>query len=94
MAMKLKAYMVYPGNDPDDEGCILAYAETRNQARTVGYKDGPWIGTTYMEMTALRVAWFDVWAKGDKPYYHDSNDDLPKPFFVDVARMPKYEGVR
>ena len=81
--MALKAYMVYPGKDPYDEGCILCYAHSRNQARTIGYTKGPWVAIDYLETNARRVVWFDRWARGNEPYYHDTNDGLPEPFFTD-----------
>jgi hypothetical protein len=80
--MGLKAFMVYPGDNPYDEGCILCYANTRNQARTIGCTKGPWTGGIYMETNARRVAGFDRWAEGDEPFFHDTNDGLPEPFFT------------
>ena len=82
MPIKLKAYNVYPGNDSFDFGCILVFAKSRNQARTVGWKQGPWF-SEYLEMSAIRVKRFDKYATGEEPYFFESNDELPEPFFYE-----------
>lgn len=82
--MALKAFVVYPAPDPYDEGCILVYANTRNQARMIGYTKGPWVNHDgYLSFRAQRAAWFDKWAEGNKPYFCETNDELPEPFFDD-----------
>ena len=78
----LKAYNVFPGKDPFDEGCILVFAETRNKARLVGL-NGPWLHTDYLTMSARRVKRFDKYAEGERPYYYETNDELPEPFFYE-----------
>ena len=78
----LKAYNVYPGNNPFDYGCILVFAETRNKARTIGWHQGPWF-SEYMEMSARRVKRFDKYTIGVEPYIIESNDELPEPFFYE-----------
>lgn len=78
----LKAYNVYPGNDPFDEGCILVFADRRNKARLMGHHQGPWC-VPYIEMSAKRVKNFDKHAIGNEPYFVESNEDLPEPFFYE-----------
>ncbi len=77
----LKAYNTYWGKEPWDDGCILVFAYTRNEAKNIGYKKGPWIGSIYLEMNAVRAKGFDKYAKGFVPYIVESNDELPEPFF-------------
>lgn len=80
--MTNKAYMVYPGNDSFDEGCVLVFAENRNKARSFAVLYGPWIGNTYLEMSARRVKRFDKHAQIDFPLLHETNEHLPEPFFT------------
>ena len=80
--MTNKAYVVYPGNDPYDDGCVLVFAENRNKARSFTMTYGPWVGNTYLEMNARRVKQFDQYAT-DKPKIYDTNDGLPEPFFTE-----------
>ena len=80
--MKLKAYNVYPGDGPYDEGCLLIFAETRNKAKLYGYKKGPWLGIVYIEMSAVRVKAFDKYAEGKEAYSVENNENLSEPFYV------------
>ena len=78
-----KAYMVYPGVSPFDDGCVLTFAESRNKARSFTMTYGPWIGNTYLEMNAKRARRFDKYAPS-KPKIYDTNDGLPEPFFTET----------
>ena len=75
----MKAYCVCYGNELG--GGILVFAHNRNEARTIGFKKGPWMADDYIYMKARRVPGFDKYAKMDTPYFVDSNDQLPVPFF-------------
>ena len=59
----MKAYMVYPGNNLD-EGCILAFAETRNEARQLGMRSGLWPGYGYFSFGAIRKPGYDKHYRG------------------------------
>ncbi len=78
-----RAYMVYPGNDPFDDGCVLVFAENRNKARSFAVLSGPWIGIHYLEMNGRRMKRFDQYAPSE-PKIYDTNDGLPEPFFTDI----------
>ncbi len=78
----LKAYNTYPGEDPFEDGCILVFANNRNEARLIGYRSGPWMEVTYLEMSATRVKKFDKYVSQTQPYFEDTNDNLPEPFFT------------
>jgi len=60
----MKAYNIFPGDSPYDEGCLLVFAENRNQAKLIGMKACFWPGVTYVEMSARRVKNFDKHIKG------------------------------
>ena len=77
----LKAYNTYPGESPHYEGCILVFAKDRNEAKSIGCNEGPWLEAVYIEMNARRVKHFDKYAKGETAYHVETNDDLPEPFF-------------
>ena len=79
--MALKAYIVYPGDNPHDEGCILVFTENRHKARLRGALQGPWC-VPYMEMNARRAKDFDKQAKGNVTYHVETNDELDEPFFT------------
>ena len=70
---------------PSDDGCVLVFAETRNQARSVACKEGPWCGWyEYPDFKALRVPAFDQYAEGEESYFIEFNRELPEgaePFF-------------
>lgn len=82
----LKAYMVHPGESPEDEGCCLVYAENRNQARQHANGTGPWF-SDYINMRAVRRPYYDQWVKegATAPYIIEENDELPSgaPAFFD-----------
>lgn len=81
----MKAYMVYPGNNLD-EGCILAFAETRNEARQLGMKCGLWPGYDYVSFKAIRKPKYDKYYKGMAII--ERNSELPPgapEFFVEEA---------
>ena len=78
----LKAYVVFVGDSPLDEGCVLVFAYNRNAARLMAYHKGPW-SVDYIEIKARRIKWFDKYIKDDIPKLFETNDDLPEPFFTD-----------
>ena len=78
----MKAYAVYVGDSPWNEGCVLVFAESRNAARVIGVRYGPW-HANYLDMTALRKPdydqWFTPWLKnnvGSVPLI-ETNEELP-----------------
>ena len=80
----LKAYVVFPGDTPMDEGCLLVFAENRHKARShaKGLFD-----CDYIDMTALRRPKWDDIAKGEVTYCIETNDALPdgcEPFYTDI----------
>lgn len=82
----LKAYVVFPGETPIDEGCLLVFAETRNKARKFAHGHF-WGECEYIYMTALRRPSWDSIAKGEVTYCVETNDGLPNgcvPFYVDT----------
>lgn len=89
--MKLKAYMVYPGESPADAGCVLCYAPTRNKARSYVMEHGPFNGSwgraEYIDYTARRAPRWDEWADDNAttPYIIETNGELPTgaPAFFD-----------
>ena len=73
----LKAYMVHEGT-PHADGCVLVFANTRNQARYIGSCAIACWGYGEYEVThAIRKSSFDQHAAGDSPYVIESNDVLP-----------------
>ena len=76
--MILKAYMVHEGTSVQD-GCVLVFAYTRNQARYIGSDTIiSWNGWgDYASTRAVRKPMFDKYAKGNNPYVIASNDELP-----------------
>lgn len=72
----MKAYNVYPGDNMFHEGCVLVYANTRNKARQLGFKKGPWNGYDYIDFNALRVKPFDN--VFNKEIVIESNKELPE----------------
>jgi len=79
-SLPLKACVVHESDAPE-EGRVLAFAKTRNQARHIGVYLGE-----YLYMTAVRMPKYDQYAEGTKPYIIDPNDDLPDgvEFFIEV----------
>ena len=78
-----KAYMVFPGDDPFDQGCVLTFAESRNKAKSFTMIYGPWMGITYLEMNARRIKRFDKHSPVNGPKIFETNEELPEPFFND-----------
>ena len=87
----MKAYMVHPGKDPFDEGCVLVYAPCRHDARMLTFRYGPWMDYGYIEFRAIRKPEYDKFYKPGKTGRNgcpviETNDELPKgapPFFTD-----------
>ena len=79
--MKLKAYSVYPGSDPQELGCCLVFAVSRNQAKMKAYLHihDLWL-YEYIDFVALRVPAWDQYAKPDatEAYIIHQNDELPE----------------
>jgi len=84
---KLLAFCVYPGDRSFCLGCTLAFTETRNKARYVVFKNGPWDQDDYCVFNAFRVARLDSIAEGrTEPFMIETNEELPEgyePFFDD-----------
>jgi hypothetical protein len=74
--MTLKAYSVFPGDNPRDMGCLLVWAETRNQARMIGLSECPIIDIQYIDMRAWRVKALDGHAVETFPHCIWSNSEL------------------
>lgn len=76
--MTLKAYIAHPRESPHDLGCVLVYAPSRNDARWLACKYGPWLGTDapYIEMRARRRPEMDGYAGQCGPVV-ETNADLP-----------------
>ena len=85
----LKAYNTYPAKDPWEDGCVLVFAMTRNDAKKHAYKKGPWVGPDYIEYNAVRVPRMDKYAnQSHKTYHVETNEELPEmeePFFSEHA---------
>jgi hypothetical protein len=71
----MKAYNVYPGETPFDDGCVLVYAETRNKAKLKAYRAGPWT-LDYIDFKAIRVPKFDEYYNGRQLI--EENRELPE----------------
>ncbi len=75
----LKAYSVYPGNDPRDMGCQLVFAPNRNKARMEAF---PVLSSfweiDYIDITAVRAPAWDIYVRidTDKAYHLDENREL------------------
>jgi len=81
----MKAYCVYPDVNPNVQGCVLIYAPTRNDAKYLGFKLGPWFGSEYIDFRAIRKPDFDQYYEIGKTLI-ETNDELPEgvEFFSDV----------
>jgi len=80
----MKAWMVHPGKDPYDDGCVLVYAPNRNDARLLAFRYGPWYEFDYIEFRAIRKKQYDKFKHTGNPVI-ETNDELPKdapPFFT------------
>ena len=76
--------MIFSGYPQD--GCLLAFAENRNKAKSVSVS-GPF-DWEYSEMNTRRVPAYDKYSEQDDSYVIECNDDLPKeapPFFSDES---------
>lgn len=74
----LRAYKVFITTVPE-EGCLLAFASTRNQARYLGRLFiGGLLDCDYVDLSAIRVPEYDEIAVGERPYYIATNNDLPE----------------
>jgi len=83
----LKAYMVYPGDNIQEMGCLLVFAHGRNAARLLGFHEFP-SECAYIEFNAIRKPEFDIYVRldTDTPYSIDTNDELPEgapPFYTE-----------
>lgn len=74
--MKLKAYIVFPGRDPADEGCLLVFAPTRGKAKNFAWGYGFW-DSDYVDYNAWRRQSWDKWAVKDEMHCMETNEDLP-----------------
>jgi hypothetical protein len=81
---KLKCWICYPSEDPNDEGCLLVFAPSRNKARHYACNAGGWFNM-YLEMRARRLPNFDGYAIRDDAHSMCNNNRLPKgiKFFVE-----------
>jgi hypothetical protein len=101
----LKAYSVFPGEVPADQGSILVFAETTGKAKHIGCKAWPGIGLFFFDFNVWRIPKYDHYAvKHGKPAAFDCNSDLPDwidPFFdnclvcseIGIGEYPAYPGV-
>lgn len=81
----LRAFCVYPGPTPLEEGCLLVFAKTNGQARAFTSRYGFW-EYEFIEYHAHRAPDWDYLTKGDQPFAYETNQDLPKgarPFYSD-----------
>jgi len=74
----LKAYMAYEGPNNWD-GCLLVFAETRNQARHF-FCETWWSsdGIEYVDTHAVRTPEFDKYAMGARTSAIWTNNELPE----------------
>jgi hypothetical protein len=75
MPTGLKAFNVFPGEIPSDGGCVLVFAPTRNKARSMTARSGPWLDVPYNEFRAWRVPAFDQYAVREK--ICETQEELP-----------------
>ena len=79
----MKAYSIFSGCPSD--GCILVYAETRNQAKSKAV--GELFEWEYVDMNSRREPSFDKYASQVSGYIVEDNDELPEgaePFYSDI----------
>jgi hypothetical protein len=83
--MKLKAYCVYPGRDPADEGCLLVFAPTRGKARGFALRNWPGLYLEFTDFKAVRRQTWDKYAIKDGIHLIMDNSGLPNgaPKFYD-----------
>ena len=78
----MKAWHVHDGEP--SECSLLVFAETRNGARFLGFRNGTWDFESYVGMRAIRAPKWDAYATAVRVI--DENDDLPvgaPPFYSD-----------
>lgn len=75
----MKAYMVWPGGDPQD-GVVIVWAYCQNEAKSYVFYHGPWMQQEmeYIWMRARRLKEYDQYAKGSQPHSAELNSDLPE----------------
>jgi hypothetical protein len=73
----MKAYNVYPGENPYESGCLLVYASSRNIGRSMAFRKGPWNEYDYIDFRAIRANRFDDLFRATGCYYIENNDELP-----------------
>ena len=81
---RLRAWSVFCGEQYD--GCLLVFAASRNEAKNIGYKKGPYGWDEYIYLRAIRAPKHDIYANGSNPYIVVTNDELPdgaEPFYSD-----------
>jgi hypothetical protein len=81
---ELKAYVTWVASDGPQEGCILVFAYSRNEARSLTQ---PYWSVEYINVRARREPEMDQYALLDRPHFVWSNDDLPQgvSFYYDHA---------
>lgn len=81
----IKAYMVYPGDNPFNEGCFLIYARKRNDARLIGFRNWPSHGPDYIDFRAIRKKNYDKFYRPGNMIIEE-NRELPDgapPFYTE-----------
>ena len=76
----MKAWSVFPGDAPCDDGCIIVYAPTKNKAKLHAHQYGPWLGYSYVDYKAKRLKDYDKFhdsLRPTTPYHYESNIELP-----------------
>jgi len=84
----MKAWCIFIGHSPHDDGAVLVYAHTRNDAKMIAFDQGPWTGCDYIDLRAWRMPKFDEHYNSTYGNYFERNEDLPKlspKFFDDEA---------
>jgi hypothetical protein len=72
----MKAWLVYPGETPNDEGCVLVYAPNKGKAKNIACKKGPWTAADYIDFRARRVPSMDQYHRPGYPDLIERNEDL------------------
>jgi|GEM_PF-3469226 len=76
---QLKCFVVFPCDEPIDCGCLLAWAEDRDKARSLAHYEGPWSDIEFTAWNARRVKHLDyLGRKKIFPFIIETNDELPK----------------
>lgn len=75
---KLKAWIVFPGYDPSREGCLFAFAPSRNASRLMGMA---FMAEDYLHINARRLPELDIIANlKPSPWIATKNEELPEGF--------------